>query len=488
MKKVPVLSLLFVFLFPFLIGYNSLSTPFNLVPDGKLVSFSKNFSQTKDFKLLITKDSPVFWLSQHIPYAVSGANSTAYHFFHILVISLSSVLVFLIIYSLSQNNLGALVSSLGFTFSTATIKTWNGLGHIEPLFAFLFLTALFSITNLYLKTESHCPHKKRDVLIALFFSLLSLFLATFTNLIAVAIIPALIFLALFSCLALKKITRFVQAIIVIVLSETLFTYLLFTTGSTFNFTLQKPLLLKNLNYYINLLQKDTGWFLPISIFLFIFIFIKKSKDLRHETAMFKVFCLFFLVLSASFLLIISLNPLSSPFLLSPALLALFIFIGCSLSYLFSIIRRLKKAVLGRLKVLGHFLFIIFIIYSFVFFYFQIKETVKEISSDKEMVDLNSEMVNNLAKNLKDDSGVYFIIEEKYMTQGDATGLHLSLFYNKSPQIQRLNPNLLPPLKNGDLIVVSHQYQDVSDSIINQILSRKTLIYNTYLWTIYKIER
>lgn len=433
----------------------------------------------------------------HIPFAVSGANPIAYHFFHLLFYSLCSSLIFLVVFTLSKSTISGLVASLGFTFTTATDEVWNRLGPQEPYLIFFLLIFLYNLVRIHHLTEAqNFPRKKVNIIFSLLISLLALFLATFTKETTVAVIPALILLIILSILATRKITRFVQATIVITLSEIINVILLFfvrshfdgESGYTSQLSLSKEFLIKNFYMYKDIVIKDTGWFLPLAIFMFLIILIKKSRDLRHETSMFKVFCLFFFALSASFLII------QLPWFyvlgryLPPVFMALFIFIGCSLSYYFSIIRRLKKSTLGRTKVLGHFLYFAFIIYSLIFFYFQVKEVAKEIANGKEMTLLHSDMVKNLAKNLGDKKKIYFIINEGAFEYAYETGLHLDLFYKKKIEIEHLNPNLLPPLVTGDLIVVSRQFQEIPDNIINQILSRKSLLYTTYLWNIYKIEK
>ena len=486
MKKAPLLSIVFVFLLPILVGFKSFSSPFTLVSDGKLVQVSKEVIEKRDMQILLTEDKsiglfrPAYWLTQIVPYAVSGTNPASFHIFHILLFSLTAMFIFLTIYSISKSNLGAVAATIGYTFTTSTSVLWNSLSYEEPILNLFLSIALFTVTKI--------NTTKKETLICLFSTLLALTLATFTKQTSVFIIPGLILLSIISIFSIKKITKYVQGIIVVTLFEIIYALILISSGSIFNFISQKDLILQHLRMYIDVIQKDTGWFLPISLLLFLFVLIRKSKDLRHDTAMFKVFCVFFFSLSVSFLLALSIKPDFTPRLLSPIFLPLYIFIGCSLSYLFSITRRLKKAVLGRLKVLGHMFYVGFIIYCFVFFYFQIKEVAKEISSDIERVSSHSDMVKNLAKNLDKETKIYFSIAESSFEYGKEAGTHLNIFYGKLNEVKRLNPYMLPSFNNGDLIVVSHQFQDIPDSTINQILSRKILLYNTYLWTIYKIER
>lgn len=486
MKKAPLLSIIFVFILPLLVGFKSFSSPFTLVSDGELVQVSKEVIDNRDMRILLTEDKdlglfrPVFWLTQIVPFAASGANPVSYHIFHILLFALTSMFVFLTIYSISKSNLAGVAATIGYTFTTSTSVLWNSLSFEEPILNLFLVIALFAVTKI--------NTTKKETLICLFTTLLTLALATFTKQTGVFIIPSLIILSILSILSIKKITKYVQGVIVVTLFEIIYALILISSGSVFNFISQKDLILQHIRMYIDVIQKDTGWFLPISLLLFLFILIRKSKDLRHDTTMFKVFCLFFFSLSVSFLLALSLKPDYTPKLLSPVFLPLYIFIGCSLSYLFSIIRRLKKAVLGRLKVIGHMLYIGFILYCFIFFYFQIKEVAKEISSDGERVVTHSDMVKNLAKNSNQETKIYFSIAENSLAYATEASTHLNLFYGKSNEVKKLNPYMLPPFNNGDLIVVSHQFQDIPDSTINQILSRKILLYNTYLWTIYKIEK
>lgn len=495
MKNPPLLSLLLSFLLPLLVGISSINTPFSLTSDGKLVNFSEELSKSNNLKVALTDIQkggpfqPVFWLTSHIPFTLSPApNAAIYHGFRILIISLNSTLIFLIIYGLSKSGLSSLTGSLAFTFATSTQSSWNNLRLEDPILIFYLLISLASVTKIYFLTEEHKAHTKRNVLALILVCLTSLTLATFTKQQAVFITPALFLFSVFSVLAIKKATRFVHAVTVIALSQSLISisYLFFAKRLDYN--LQQSFIIKNLKEYIDLIQKDTGWFFLISIFLFLVLLIRKSKDLRHETAMFKVFCLFFFSLFICFLLEVSINPDTSKSLLGPTLFPLCLFIGCSLSYLFSIIRRLKKAVLGRMKVLGHFLYIGFILYSLIFFYFQVKEVAKSIEADKEKVSTHSDMVKSLSKNLLDNSKVYFSINSSNFSYATETQTQLKLFYNKDTKIEKLNPYLLPPFKENDIVVSSHQYQDVPDNILDQILSRKILLYNSYLWTIYKIGR
>lgn len=496
MKKIPFFAILFAFFVPFLAGYNSLNGPFSLTDDIAVLKTSqvllKNFKE-KNFLYFTNIEPekgrirPAYWLINLIPYATSGNNPVAFHLFHLLIICFSSVMAFLIVFTLTRNSASSLLTAFGLTFTVSSVENWSRLGTEEPFLIFFLLIAIYSIIKIYYKEH-----------LTLYFTLAvsSLFLATFTKEIFPVILFPFFLLIIFSFLVIKKFNTFIQFLILIFLVQAVFAMLLFLdkfilglSGGILNqFTVGKDFMLKNLDLYSKLIAKDTGYLLFLASAFFLIIVVKKSKDLRHETTMFKVFCLFFLAISTSFLAALSTQNLILGKSLPPVLAFLFIFIGCSSSYFFSITRRLKKATLGRIKVLGHLLSLIFIIYCLIFFYFQIKETLKEINSDKDRNLLESDMVKNVSLNLKENAKVYFIINESSFDYALGTGYHLNLFYGKNPQIERLNPNLLPPLNNGDLIVVSREFQEIPDPIIAQILSRKTLLYHTYLWTIYKIER
>lgn len=453
MKSISLPALIFVFLFPLFIGFSSLSTPFNLVGDPQIIK------------------------NAQFPYTIIGLNPVGFHLYHLLIYSFSSVIIFLIIHALTGSNLAGIVTSFGYLFTTSLSENWNKLSSPEPLATLFFLTGIYSLVRLYYITQNS-PLGKKKLLFFLSASILSLSLAIFTNEANLAVVPPLIFLIIASILISKKFNLYCQTLAVTFLL-TVASVLVYVLNRPLNINLNPNDLLKNLDFCSDLVTRDTGLFLPLSVLFFFIILIKKSKDLRRTSIMFKVFCLFFVALSFSFLAI-----KSCPNAVLPA----FLFIGCSLSYFLSLTRRLKKATLGRVKVLGHLFSVIFIVYSLVFFYFQIKEVAKEISSGKEKAILHSDMIKTLNQNIKENTKVYFIIKENSSEYINGVNFHLNLFYRKNPPTQRLNPNLLPPLNNGDLIVVSRQFQEIPDNIITQILSRKTLLYHTYLWTIYKIER
>lgn len=453
MKNISLPALIFVFLFPILIGFSSLSTPFTLIGDPQIIKTSQ------------------------FPYVISGPNPVSFHLYHLLIYSFSSVIIFLIIHALTKSSLSGIIASFGYLFTTASSENWNKLGSLTPLAVLFLLLGIYCLIKLYHITQNS-PFSKKSFLFFLITPILSLSLAIFTKEANLAVIPPLIFLIIFPALIFKKFNLYCQTLTIITL---------LTVASVLFSVLKHPLLinfrqadlLKNFNFCANTITRDAGLFLPLSLLFFLIILIKKSRDLRRTSSMFKVFCFFFLALSASFLVIQDCPT---------ALMPLFLFIGCSLSYFLSLTRRLKKATMGRLKVLGHLFSLIFILYALIFFYFQIKEVAKEIFASHEKAILHSDMVKNLNQNLKDNTKVYFIINENSSEYISGVSFHLNLFYNKSPQIERLNPTLLPPLNNGDLIVVSREFQEIPDNIITQILSRKTLLYHTYLWTIYKIER
>lgn len=453
MKTISLPSLIFVFLFPLFIGFSSLSTPFNLVGDPQIIK------------------------NAQFPYPIIGLNPTGFHLYHLLLYSFSSVIIFLIIHALTNSNLAGIITSLGHLFTTASSENWNKLNSVEPLAALFLLTGIYSMIRLYFITQNS-PLAKKKLLFFLSASILSLSLAIFINEANLAVIPPLIFLIIASVLISKKFNLYPQALAVTTLL-TVASILVYALNQRLNINLNPMDFLKNFKLCADTVTRDTGLFLPLSVLFFFIILIKKSKDLRRTSSMFKVFCLFFVALSFSFMAI-----KSCPSAVLPA----FLFIGCSLSYFLSLTRRLKKATLGRVKVLGHLFSVIFILYALIFFYFQIKEVSKEISSGKEKAILHSEMIKTLNQNIKENTRIYFIIKENSSEYINGVNSLLNLFYHKNPQTQRLNPNLLPPLNNGDLIVVSREFQEIPDNIITQILSRKTLLYHTYLWAIYKIER
>lgn len=470
MKNLPLPALTFIFLFPLLIGFSSLSTPFSLTNDPQMI---EKFQNIKNSNL----SSPAE-ITNYLPYAIAGANPKGFHLYRLLIFSLSSLLIFLTIYRLTQSSLSGTIASFGYLFASPNIENWSSLKSPDPVAGLLLIFGIFALINLYYKSQN-LPINKKAFFAYLVGSAISFSLAIFIKDSSLAIIPPLFLLTIFSLLISKKFDLYTQSLSVITLITIASAFFYSITNRPELLNLNQNALISNLKDCAKISSKDTGFLLPLSILFLLIIIIKKSKDLRRKSNMFKVFCLFFLAFSVSLMAIKA---------CSSAIMPLFLFIGCSLSYFLSLTRRLKKATLGRLKVLGHFLFIIFISYILIFFYFQIKEVVKSIGSNKEKTNLHSDMIKNLNQNIKENSKIYFIIKPSSKEYTEGVAFYLNLFYNKSPKIERLNPNLLPPLSSGDLIVVSRQFQEIPDDIIAQILSRKTLLYHTYLWTIYKIER
>ena len=477
MKKLSLLSLIFSFIFPLIIGLSTLSIPFALIDDGELIKVSGEFiNRTKvgDFLYFFKNEPengrirPFFWFVSFLPYAISGPNPITYHVLHLLIMCLSPLLIFKIIYALSKSNLGALVGSLGYTLVVAPAEIWHRLGTQEPIITALLLFAFYKIVKL--------EENGKKVKSSIFWILLSLSLATLTKETVVAIIPGLILLIVFSVLVLRKITLFVQSLILITLSQIAFVLGLFFLKNLWGIngsysqqlTLDKTALIYNFNQYLSHIQKDTGLLLPISLIILLIISLKK-RDFNL------CFMFFFLTISVSFLVLQLpwIYPLGR--YLPPIYMGLFLFIGCSFSYLFKILK--------RIKFIGPVLIIVFIFYTISFFFDQTNAVLKEINSGKQRAEINAEMVKKVSENLIVDSKVFFNILEGAYEYAYETDLHLKLLYKKQNLAERINPYLLPTFKNGDILVVSRQYQEFPDNVIG----KKTFLYQSPLWTIYKIN-
>ena len=89
----------------------------------------------------------VYWLFQTLIYLIGGTNPTLHFFMHYLVILVSALLIFKIVYKLTRSNLPAFTSSILYVLSPVNTENLYRLGPQEPIMCLFMIASLYFLFN-----------------------------------------------------------------------------------------------------------------------------------------------------------------------------------------------------------------------------------------------------------------------------------------------------------------------------------------------------
>lgn len=415
------LPIFFLFVLTIIIFIPAMGIKFSWVDDGwdiqmcqQFINYAKDLNFTNFFGLFLETANgrfrPVYWIGQTAIFLIGEKNPSFHYALHFLLIFVTSLLIYEIVFFLTKSKWASLFSGIIFLLNPFNAENWYRLGPQEPFLGLFLITSAFFLLR----------GKKWS---AIFF----LLAAFFSKETAFAALPAIIIWYFLKRFLLKE--RDVSLEHYFLFGLFFFGVMLLVTSSIrtgysqyYNFTISEmtPRFLD----YIKISTAGVGPFLPLFAFTFlgrlIYSFLKRTS---YWNFLFTE--LFFGIWFVGFLAVQSPWPFVIGRYLLPASIGLLIFMGMEFNQ-WEIFLRGKKELYFKVIVFIFASFYLLFISNNLFYVINYgRGTVHKTTHVQKMIKYLAENVPQNGKiflNFAKGEGTIELVYE--------TGVHLNLFYNR----------------------------------------------------------
>lgn len=399
---------LFLSLIVLVVGFSSLFLTWALVDDAGSILAGRTLNHyltsgqfDKFFSFFLEYGSgrfrPVYWLMIWGEYNLGGTHPQIHYFLHLLLFFATSILIYYLVFKITQSSLAGFLAGLFFIFPSVNIDNWYRLGNQESRLVFWLI---LSILLFYLALKS----EKKIFLILAILSALGVYL-TKENGLAFFVLPLIWLLFSFTRKNLgrnfrKKILIFFLANLVFLLLSRAGPYFLgVRSGYMEAYRPDFYWIVKNFRWYFYFLKESFGIFLWLSLLSLIWqLFLVFEGRLKNKTCL--IWEISFLILFLTFFALQLPLILFEQRYLLPATISLALFLGISLFFLLEKVGSFRPLFQKSIYFIFFLLIINFLFYNGV-------RIRNYISNSLKLNSLNWEMVSYLASNTPNNANLYF---------------------------------------------------------------------------------